>query len=123
MFIGCAQIRYGETSIGQTINNPVTVPFAWGEVSCGRGTVCAEVEVLRVDFEDRDGGRIEVTLHNRTGSLVAVQAGIEILAQNGSRVDSSRFQDVSIRPRGEAVFDMPGLYKKGARIRVSLRNR
>jgi hypothetical protein len=122
-FLGCAQIRYGQTSIGQAINNPVTVPFEGGEVYCGQGTVCAEVEVKRVNFENRDRGRVEVTLYNRTGSQVAVQLGLEILAPNGSRLDSSRFQDIALRPRQEAVFEMPGIYRKGSKIRVLLRTR
>jgi hypothetical protein len=121
--MGCAQVRYGQTGIGQAIDNPVTQEFAWGEVYCGQGTVCAEVEVLRVDFEDRDGGRVEVTLHNRTGERVAVQIGLEILAANGTRLDKSTFQDLPLQPRQEAVWEMPGIYKKGARIRVSLRTR
>src|SRR5688572_8690484 len=119
----CAQMRYGQTSIGQAIDNPVTQEFAWGEVYCGQGTVCAEVEVLRVDIDDRDGGRVEVTLHNRTSEKVAVQIALEIVAENGTRLDKSTFQEVPLAPRQEAVWEMPGIYRKGARVRVSLRTR
>lgn len=123
LLLGCAQIRYGQTSIGQAIDNPVSQTFDWGEVYCGQGTVCAEVEVIRVDFENRDGGRVEVTLHNRTSEKVAVQIALEILAENGTRLDKSTFQDVPLAPRQEAVWEMPGIYRKGAQIRVSLRTR
>ena len=52
--MGCAQVRYAQTDLEQAIDNPVTKTFPWGEVYCGRGTVCAEVEVLRVDIEPND---------------------------------------------------------------------
>jgi hypothetical protein len=123
LFVGCAQIRYGQTSLGQALNGSITIPAEWGEIYCGQGAVCAEVEVVRVDFENRDGGRIEVTLHNRTASQVAVQVGIEILAPNGSKLDTSRFSDVPLAPRQESGFEMPGIYKKGGKIRISLRTR
>jgi len=109
--------------MGEALNGSVTIPTKFGEVYCGQGAVCTEVEVVRVDFEDRDGGRIEVTLHNRTGSQIAVQVGLEVLAANGSRLDSSRFEDVPLQPRQESVFEMPNIYKRGGTIRVSLRTR
>lgn len=121
--MGCAQIRYGQTAIGQTIDNASVQTYDWGEVYCGKGTVCSEIEVVRVDFENRDGGRVEVTLHNRTNEQAAVQIALEILAENGTRLDKTSFQDLPLAPRQEAVWDMPGIYKKGARIRVSLRTR
>ena len=34
--IGCAQVRYAETAVGQAIDNPVTQTYDWGEVHCGR---------------------------------------------------------------------------------------
>jgi hypothetical protein len=120
---GCAQAQYAQTNMGQAIDNAVTQTFAWGEVYCGRGKVCAEVEVLRVDFENRDSGRVEVTLHNRTGVSVAVQIGLEILDESGARLDSTTFQDVALPARQEKVWEMPGIYKKGGKIRVILRQR
>lgn len=120
---GCAQLRYGSTSIGQAIDNPVTIAGDFGEVYCGQGTVCAEVEVLRVDFVNEDRSRVEVTLHNRTNQKVGVQIALEILAANGSRLDKTTFQDVALSPRQETVWEMPGIYRKGAKIRVSLRTR
>lgn len=116
-------MKYGSTSIGQAFHGEKRIPFEWGEVYCGQGQICAEVEVLRVDFEDRDGGRVEVTLHNRTGSQVAAQVSLEILSENGARLDSSRFQDVPLQPRQETVFEMPGIYKRGAKVRVIIRAR
>lgn len=116
-------MRYAQNSMGEALHGPVTIPTSFGEVYCGQGAVCTEVEVVRVDFEDQDGGRIEVTLHNRTGSQIVVQVGLEVLATNGTRLDSSRFKDVPLQPRQQSVFEMPNIYKRGSKIRVSLRTR
>ena len=125
VFLGssCAQTRYATTSIEQAIDNPVTQTYDWGEVYCGRGTVCAEVEVLRVDIEHRDGGRIQLVLHNRTGDQVSVQIGLEILDANGARLDQTSFQDVGLQPRQERSWEMPGIFRQGAKVRVVLRQR
>jgi hypothetical protein len=122
-FMGCAQARYARTSIEQAVDNPVTQTFEWGEVHCPRGTVCAEIEVLRVDIEQRDGGRIEVTLHNRTHITVAAQIAIEILDANGARLDMTNYEDVPLEPRQETVWDMPGIYQPGAKVRLLMRQR
>lgn len=121
MWTGCTSMRYGQTAMGQAIDSPVTIPFAWGEVFCGRGVVCAEVEVLRVDFDNRKGGRVEVLLHNRTGSSVVVQVSLEMMDASGARLDSSNFQNVALPPRQEKYWEMPGIYQPGAKIRVVLR--
>lgn len=121
--MACAQVRYAQTSIGQAINNPVTREFAWGEVYCGQGTVCSEIEVISVDIEKRDGGRIDVRLHNRTGNFAAVQIALEIVAPNGTKLDDTNFEDVGISPRQERLWSMPGIYKNNAKVRVMLRAR
>jgi hypothetical protein len=120
---GCAQVRYAETALGQAVDNPVTIPASWGEVYCGRGVICAEVEVLRVDHEDRDGGAVDVVLHNRTGEARAIQIALEVLTTEGVKVDSTNFQDVGIEARQERTWTMPGLYRVGHRLRVVLRQR
>ncbi|MBL92216.1 MAG: hypothetical protein CMH56_10470 [Myxococcales bacterium] len=118
---GCAQVRYAETGLGQAIDNPVTQTYDWGEVHCGRGTICAEVEVLRVDMENTENGKVEVTLHNRTDHQSGLQIAVEIRADNGTRLDSTPYQNVAVEPRGETVFDFPGIYQPGAKVRVLLR--
>jgi hypothetical protein len=120
---GCAQLRYAETSVGGAIDNPITISRDWGEVYCGRGVVCAEIEVLRVDAEQRDGGEIQVLLHNRTGEDRAVQIAIEIYSPEGVRVDGTNFQDFAVMARQERTFNMPGIHRPGHKIRVSLRQR
>jgi hypothetical protein len=120
---GCAQARYAETAVGAAVDNPVTIEASWGEVSCGRGVICAEIEVLRVDAEERDGGRIDVLLHNRTGEARAVQVALEILTADGVKVDATNFQDIAVEARQERTFSMPGIHRKGHRIRVLLRQR
>lgn len=123
VFGGCAQVRYAETGIGGAIDNPVTVPAAWGEVYCGRGVVCAEIEVLRVDAEERDGGRIDVNLHNRTGDARAIQIALEVINSSGVKVDATNFQDFALEARQERTFTMPGIHRAGHKIRVVLRQR
>ncbi len=120
---GCAQVRYAETGIGGAIDNPVTVPAAWGEVYCGRGVVCAEIEVLRLDAEERDGGRIDVALHNRTGEARAIQISLEIMNSSGVKVDSTNFQDFALEARQERTFTMPGIHRAGHKVRVLIRQR
>ena len=117
----CAGVRQMQTGIRQGINNSVTQDFSWGQVYCGQGTVCSEIEVLRVDFEDRTGGTVEITLHNRTGLGLQVQIALEILNAQGARLDSTNFQNVGIPASQEKVWSMPGVYQKGAKIRVILR--
>ena len=118
---GCAQLRYAETGIGQAIDNPVTQTYDWGEVHCGRGTICAEVEVIRVDTESVENGRIEVTLHNRTDHQSGLQISVEIRNNDGTRLDNTPYQNVAVEPRGETVFEFPGIYQPGAKVRVLLR--
>jgi hypothetical protein len=121
--LGCAQLRYAETAVGAAVDNPVTLTTAWGEVTCGRGVLCAEIEVLRVDAEERDGGRIDVLLHNRTGEARAVQIALEILSVDGVKVDGTNYQDIAVEARQERTFSMPGINRQGHRIRVLLRQR
>lgn len=120
---GCAQARYAETSVGAAIDNPVTVTASWGEVYCGRGVVCAEVEVLRLDAEDRDGGKIDVLLHNRTADSRSIQIALEVLSPDGVKVDATNFQDFALEPRQERTFTMPGVNRTGHKVRVLLRQR
>ena len=120
---GCTQMRYAQTSLGRAIDNPATIQFAWGEVYCGRGAVCSEIEVVSVDFEKRDGGRAEVTLRNRTGMSVAGQIALEIVSDTGARLDATTFQNIVLPPRQEIIWEMPGVYRLGGKIRVMLRQR
>ena len=117
----CAGVRQAQTGIRQGINNSVDQEFSWGSVYCGQGTVCSEVEVLRVDFENRNGGQVQVTLHNRTGLDLQVQIALEIINSEGARLDQSTFQNVGIPASQQAVWMMPGIYQKGAKIRVIMR--
>jgi len=123
LMMSCAQARYARTGIEQTIDNPVTQSYKWGEVQCYQGTVCAEVEVLRIDIEPRDGGKVELTLHNRTGKSVAVQVALEILDDQGVRLDITNYEDVALPPRQEQVWSMPGIARQGAKVRVLMRAR
>lgn len=120
---GCAQVRYAETAVGGAIDNPVTVPASWGEVYCGRGVVCAEVEVLTVNAENRDGGTVDVVLHNRTGEARAIQVALEVIDSKGVKVDETNFQDLALEARQERTWSMPGINRTGHQLRVVLRQR
>ena len=87
--IGCAQVRYAETAVGQAIDNPETQTYDWGEVHCGRDTICAEVEVLRVDTENAAGGKVDVTLDSRTDAQSGLQIALEIRDANGAKLDGT----------------------------------
>lgn len=117
----CAGVRRAQTGMRESINNSSTQEFPWGEVYCGQGTVCGEIEVLRVDFENRNGGQVQVTLHNRTGLDLQVQISLEILNKEGARLDQSNFQNVGVLASQRTVWTMPGIYWEGAKIRVILR--
>ena len=119
----CAQVRYAETAVGGAIDNPVTVAASWGEVYCGRGVVCAEVEVVRVDAENRDGGAVDVTLHNRTGEARAVQVSLEVVDDHGVTVDATNFEDIALEARQQRTFTMKGVHRVDHKLRVIVRAR
>lgn len=117
----CAGVRQAQTGMRRAFNNATQEQYAWGEVFCGQGTVCSEIEVLRVDFEDRDQGQVQVTLLNRTGLDLQVQIALEIYNEQGAVIDQSAFQNVGMPASQQKTWSMPGIYKKGAKIRVVLR--
>ena len=117
----CAGMRQVQTGMRQAINNSVEQQFAWGEVYCGQGTVCSEIEVLRVDFENRNGGQVQVTLHNRTGLDLQAQISLEIYNDEGAQLDQSSFQNIGMPASQNRTWTLSGIYQKGAKIRVVLR--
>ena len=82
-----------------------------------------EHKLVSVDAEERDGGRIDVNLHNRTGEARAIQISLEVINNNGVKVDSTNFQDFALEARQERTFSMPGIHRAGHKIRVVLRQR
>ncbi len=119
----CAGLRRAETGVEQAVDNRTTIPFEWGEVYCGEGTVCSEIEVTRVDVEQRNGGTVSVMFHNRTGYQAAFQVSLEIVDANGVRLDGTNYEDFGLQPRNDRRYEMPGIYKEGAKVRVLLRGR
>ncbi len=93
-----------------------------GEVYCGSGVVCAEVEVLSLSAENRDGGTVDVVLHNRTGEARAIQVAL-VIDSKGVKVDETNFQDLAFEARQERTFSMPGINRTGHQLRVVLRQR
>lgn len=120
--MGCVSAQYTRTAIGQAFDGEVRIDQDWGQILCAKGKVCAEVEVDRVDIDRRDAGRVEVNLHNRTGVSVIVQIALEIYdADKGAILDRTTYQNVPVPPRQYQSWTMPGIYRKGAKVRVLLR--
>ncbi len=123
MSSGCAQMRRGETGLQKAIDNATTISADWGEVYCGEGTVCSEVDVRRVDIEQRDGGVIQVLLYNRTGYQSGFQIALEVLDANGALLDRTNYEDFGLQPRVEGRYEMPGIARANSKVRVLLRSR
>ena len=68
-----------------------------------------------------ENGRVEVTLHNRTDHQSGLQIAVEVRSAEGVRLDNSPYQNIAVEPRGETVFEFPGIYQPGAKVRVLLR--
>lgn len=122
--IGCTKARYAQTNIGQALTTPVRQTFTGGvsgEVICNEGTVCADVEVLRVHADPRDGGGVQVLLHNRTGKSVNVQIALWVLSPEGALLDQTPFQDVPLPPRQEKMWETANIHRAGAKLQVRLR--
>lgn len=122
-WIGCTKMRYAQTSIGQALTTPVKqnaqgIPV---EIICNEGTVCAEVEVLSVNVQQRDAGAVQVLLHNRTGKSVLVQVGLWVLSTQGALLDETPFESVPLEPRQERMWQARGVYRQNAKLQVRLR--
>lgn len=119
--MSCTPIKRAQTGLARAIAGSDTIIVGGHEVYCSEGKVCAEVDVLTISAEDRDGGRVRVTLKNRTGNTALVQVRLQIKnAANGEVITETRSENVAIPPTQEKIYEMPGVNRKGATIRVIL---
>jgi hypothetical protein len=90
------------------------------EVYCSEGKVCSEVDVVAIAMEERDGGKVRVTLKNRTGNTALVQIRLEIRSASGEVLSETRPENFVLPPTQEKTYEMPGVARKGASVRVLL---
>lgn len=120
IFGGCTGLKRSQTAVSRGIMGHVDKEVSGHRVVCSQGPVCSEVDVLRISAEDRDNGKVSVTLENRTGNTALVQVVLEIVDASGEMLTSTRPENVSIPGHKSTVYSMPGVYKKGAMVRVKL---
>lgn len=115
---GCTPLKRAETSIARGIAGSATINVDGHEVYCSEGRVCSEIDVLNISVEDRDGGRVRVTLKNRTGNTALLQLRLQIRHHSGEVLLETRPENVPIPSTQEKIYEMPGVYRKGAVVRV-----
>lgn len=121
MFVAsCTPLKRAQTGLARGIAGSSTIKVDGHEVYCSEGKVCAEVDVLAIGVEDRDGGRVRVTLKNRTGNTALVQIRLQIMNAKHEVLSETRAENVALPPTQEKIYEMPGVYRKGATVRVLL---
>jgi|GEM_PF-1728523 len=117
----CTPMKRAQTGVARAIAGSEAINVGGHEVYCSQGEVCAEVDVLAISVEDRDGGKVKVTLKNRTGETALIQIRLQIKnPATGEVISETRPENVAIPPTQEKIYEMPGIYKKGAVVRVLL---
>jgi hypothetical protein len=115
----CTPLKRAQTGMARAIAGSDTINVGGHEVYCSEGKVCAEVDVLAIVAEDRDGGRVKVSLKNRTGNTALVQIHLQIKnPATGEILTETRPENVAIPGTQEKTYDMPGVNRKGAVVRV-----
>jgi hypothetical protein len=121
LLFSCTPLKRAQTGMARAIAGSETIKVGGHEVYCSEGKVCAEIDVIAIGVEDRDGGKVKVTLKNRTGNTALVQIRLQIFNPNSGEVLSeTRSENVAIPPTQEKIYEMPGVYKKGSLVRVLL---
>lgn len=116
----CTPLKRAQTGIARGIGGSDTIKVDGHEVYCSQGRVCSEVDVVGIAVEDRDGGKVRVTLKNRTGNTALVAIRLEIKSANGEVLTETRPEQVALPATQEKTYEMPGVFKKGALVRVLL---
>ncbi len=116
----CTPLKRAQTGIARGIGGSEVIMVDGHEVYCSQGRVCAEVDVLSISVEDRDGGKVRVVLKNRTGNNALVAVRLEIKSASGEVLTETRPEQVALPATQEKTYEMPGVYKKGATVRVLL---
>lgn len=119
--LSCTPLKKAQTGMARAIAGHETKQVSGQEVYCSEGKVCAEVDVLSIHVEDKDGGKVKVTLKNRTGNHALVQIRLQIIKrESGEVLVETRPENVALPPTQEKLYEMPGVYKHGALVRVLL---
>lgn len=116
----CTPLKRAQTGIARSIGGSEVIRVGGHEVYCSQGRVCAEVEVLSISAEDRDGGKVRVVLKNRTGNTALVAIHLQIQSASGEVLTETRPEQVALPATQEKAYEMPGVYKQGATVRVLL---
>lgn len=115
----CTPMKRMQTGIARGVAGSDVIKVNGHEVYCSQGEVCSEVDVLAIAVEDRDGGKVRVTLKNRTGNTALIQIRLQIkAAASGEVLTETRAENVAIPATQEKIYEMPGVYTKGAVVRV-----
>lgn len=120
LMMSCTPMKRAQTSLARGIAGSETIKVGGHEVYCSEGKVCSEVDVLAIAVEDRDGGKVRVTLKNRTGNNALIQIRLEIKDNQGQVLTETRPENVPLPPTQEKTYEMPGVARKGAGVRVIL---
>jgi hypothetical protein len=116
----CTPLKRAQTGMARGMAGTSKVNVGGHEVYCSQGKVCAEVDVIAIAMEDRDGGKVRVTLKNRTANTALVQIRLEILSASGEVLSETRPENVAIPSTQEKSYEMPGIARKGGVLRVLL---
>jgi hypothetical protein len=119
----CSTSQSALRVVTTTVDDSSIAADSWGEVVCGRGALCADVQVVRVDVLSDPPGSVSVTLHNRSSAPIAAQVELEVIDDQGIVIDATNWQDVPLEARQAHRFVVPAIAQPGHRIRVSLRDR
>ena len=117
---GCVAAREATLVAENVGDGPVVKEYPWGRVECGRGAVCSEVSVSRVDVHS---GPVAVTLENRTLNDVAVQVALETFDTSGGRTDLTNYQDLALAPRSKSVLTLWQELDRDEKLVIHLRPR
>lgn len=119
MVTSCTGMKRAQTGMARAIAGSEVIKVGGHEVYCSEGKVCSEVDVLAISAEDRDRGRVRVTLKNRTGNTALVQIRLQIRnASTGEVLTETKPENVAIPGTQEKTYEMPGVNHAGAVVRV-----
>ncbi len=121
LITSCTPLKRAQTGLARGIAGSDTIKVGGHEVYCSEGKVCAEIDTLAIGVEDRDGGKVKVTLKNRTGNTALLQIRLQIInPSTGEVLVETRPENVAIPGTQEKIYEMPGIFRKGAVVRVLL---
>jgi hypothetical protein len=119
--VSCTPLKRTQTGLARAIAGSDTIKVGGHEVYCSEGKVCSEIDVLAISVEDRDGGKVRVTLKNRTGNTALAQIRLQVRnPTTGEVLSETKPENIAIAPTQEKIYEMPGIYRKGSVVRVLL---